>query len=49
MIKNAISDDQCILCYKIIKECREYAFRRHFCFYHSDMDVFNYEKKGFIL
>ena len=48
MINNAFGDAQCILCYKILKQCRGYAFRRHYCSYHSDMDNFKDGEKRFI-
>ena len=45
MIKNEFCDAQCILCYKTLKQCRQYDFRRHYISYHSDMDDFNDGKK----
>ena len=41
MLKDACDSIQCLICYKTIKECREYALKRHFVCYHFNINNLN--------
>lgn len=57
MIKNVFCNIQCLLSYKTFKTCKEYVIKRHYNYFHNNMnkfedkekdEVFNKNKKFFL-